>query len=218
MNLSPTNLEWLASFWGVFPWPPYVGANNWQISQETEEMGLEKRHPQKKSWVSHQTLCREGWPIGFRSLWTAMWVWGPWNAGWSDVRIWGTAPNAAAKRGEEPPALGGLCYGRLSGNQCPIRVEFLVRKFEEELRVGKNVQVFTALLASGLADKVGEEDNKLETLNAILQSCGGSKLTWFKIWTLVTNPDYDAKRWNPCENKNKEDVVMIDKWGIDNLP
>lgn len=65
------------------------------------------------------------------------------------------APNAAAKKGEEPPALGGLYYGRLSGNQCPTRVEFLVRKSEEELRIGKNAQVFTALLASELADEVG---------------------------------------------------------------
>lgn len=70
--------------------------------------------------------------------------------------------------------MGGLYYGRLSGNQCPTRVEFLVRKSEEELRIGKNVQVFTALLASELADKVGEEDIKLETLNAILQSVEGA--------------------------------------------
>ena len=64
--------------------------------------------------------------------------------------------------------------GRLSGNQCPTRVELLVRKSEEELRIGKDVQVPTALPASGLADKLGEEDNKLETLGAILKSLEGA--------------------------------------------
>ena len=64
--------------------------------------------------------------------------------------------------------------GRVSGNQCPTRVEFLVSKFEEELRIGKTVQVSTALLTLGLGDKVGEEDNKLETLDAILQSVEGA--------------------------------------------
>lgn len=130
----------LPLFFVIFPQPPCVGANNWQISQETEEMGLEKRHPQKKSWVSHRPQCREGWSIGFRCLWTSMWVWGPWNTGWSEMRIWGTAPNAAAKTGEEPLLHWVVStVGRLSGNQCPTRVEFLVSKFEEELRIGKTV-------------------------------------------------------------------------------
>ena len=44
----------------------------------------------------------------------------------------------------------------------------------EKMRIGKTVQVSTALLTLGLGDKVGEEDNKLETLDAILQSVEGA--------------------------------------------
>ena len=49
----------------------------------------------------------------------------------------------------------------------------------------------TTLLASGLADKVGEHDNKLQTLVCHFAKLGGHKLWWIKVQALVTKPDCD---------------------------
>lgn len=64
--------------------------------------------------------------------------------------------------------------GRPAGHQCQTRAGAPVRKLEEELRIEKDVLGSSALLASGLADKVGEQDNKLETFSVILQSSEGA--------------------------------------------
>ena len=51
-----------------------------------------------------------------------------------------------------------------------LEAEAWVRKLEEELRLKKVVRLSTTLLALGLADKVGEQDNNLENLVCHLQS------------------------------------------------
>lgn len=43
-----------------------------------------------------------------------------------------------------------------------LKAEVQVRKLEEELRLKKNIWLFTTLLPSGLADEMGEQ-GKLET-------------------------------------------------------
>ena len=45
-----------------------------------------------------------------------------------------------------------------------LEAETQLRKLEEELNFEKDMQLSTTLVHSGLADKVGEQDNKLETL------------------------------------------------------
>ena len=54
--------------------------------------------------------------------------------------------------------------------------EARVRSLEEELRLEKDMQLFTALLASKLADKVGEQDNKLATSVCHCAKLRGRKL------------------------------------------
>ena len=47
---------------------------------------------------------------------------------------------------------------------------------------------------------------------AILQNWGarGMKAAWIQVQALVTQPDWDAKRWNSWENKeNKEEDVTL---------
>lgn len=73
-------------------------------------------------------------------------------------------------------------------------VETQVRKLEELLRLEKEMWLFTTLLDSGLAHKVGEENTKLETLACNFAKQEGHKLLWIKILALVTKPDLDNKR------------------------
>lgn len=47
---------------------------------------------------------------------------------------------------------------------------------KEELRLEKDMWVSTVLLASGLANEGGEQDNKLETLKCYFAKLGGQKL------------------------------------------
>lgn len=49
--------------------------------------------------------------------------------------------------------------------------------------------VVHTLLASGLADKVGVQDNKLENLVCHFAKMGGCKLPHIKVQVLVTKPD-----------------------------
>ena len=51
------------------------------------------------------------------------------------------------------------------------------------------MQLSATLLASGLPDKVGEQDNKLETLVYHFAELEGCKLLWIKLQVLVTKPD-----------------------------
>lgn len=65
---------------------------------------------------------------------------------------------------------------------------------EEELTLEKAVQLSTILPASELADKVSEQDNKLETIACHFAKLGGRKLPWIKVQALVTKPVWDTKR------------------------
>lgn len=90
-----------------------------------------------------------------------------------------------------------------------LEAEAQGRKLEEDLRSKKDMQVSTTMLASGVADKVGEQDNRLETLAGCFAKPVGFKLLWIKVQALVTKPDWDTKRWNPWESEeNKEEDVM----------
>lgn len=62
--------------------------------------------------------------------------------------------------------------------------EAQVKKLEEELRLEKNVWFSTILLASGLADKVGEQNKKLETSVCHFAKLGSYKLPGIKIWVM----------------------------------
>ena len=74
-------------------------------------------------------------------------------------------------------------------------------------------------LASGLADKVGEQDNKLETLACCFAKLGMHKPRQIKIWTFVTQSNWDPKTWNPwkSDKNEKEDVMGIDS-EMDKMP
>lgn len=63
------------------------------------------------------------------------------------------------------------------------------------------MSLFSTLLASKLADKVGEQDIKLEALAGRFAKLGRRKLPWVIVRALVTKPDRDVKRWNSLENE-----------------
>lgn len=71
----------------------------------------------------------------------------------------------------------------------------------------------TALLTSGLTDKLGEQDNKLETLDLrSFENPGGKKMQWIKVRVLAINSDQDINGWNPWESEASkgEDAVVLD--------
>lgn len=76
-----------------------------------------------------------------------------------------------------------------------------------------DVHMSTALLTSGLTDKVGEQDNKLETLELrSFENLGGNKMQWIKVQVLVINSDQDVNGQNPWESEESEgeDAVVLD--------
>ena len=103
--------------------------------------------------------------------------------------------------------------------EAQLEAEARVRKLEEELSLERDMPLSTALLASGLGDKVGEQDNQSETLPHPLAKLGGCKLPRIKVQMLVTKPDWDTQRWNPWEGEesDEEDVVVIDS-EMDKVP
>ena len=52
-----------------------------------------------------------------------------------------------------------------------LKAETRVRKLEEKVK--KDMWLFTTLLASGLPDKMGEQDNKLESSECHFAKLGG---------------------------------------------
>lgn len=58
----------------------------------------------------------------------------------------------------------------------------------------------TTVLASGIADKEGEQDKKLETLACHLANSGKTKLSQIMVQMLVT-AWLDDKRWNSWKKK-----------------
>ena len=68
-----------------------------------------------------------------------------------------------------------LPWGVQLVTDAQLKAKSQVRKLEE-LRLEKHVQLLVILLASGLADKVEKQNNKLKTLTSvILQSWEGTK-------------------------------------------
>lgn len=71
----------------------------------------------------------------------------------------------------------------------------------------------TALITSGLTEKLGEQDNKLQTLDLrSFENPGGKTMQWIKFRVLAINSDQDVKGWNPWESEASkgEDVVVLD--------
>lgn len=61
--------------------------------------------------------------------------------------------------------------------------------------------VSTTLLASGLLDKVGEQENKLEILTCHLAKLGWNKLPRINIQVLVPKPKGNAMKWGSWESE-----------------
>ena len=125
----------------------------------------------------------------------------------------------ATKQGNEGLHSGlASAMGSQLATDPQLEVEAWVRKLEEELRLEKKVQRSTTLLASGLANKMGEQDNKLETSACRFAKLGEYKLTRIKVWTLLQSL-WDPKRWDPWESEEskEEDVMMIDN-EMDKIP
>lgn len=57
-----------------------------------------------------------------------------------------------------------------------LEAETQIRKLEGKLRLEKDMQLSTTLLASRLAYKVGRQDNNLETLAGCFANLGWHKL------------------------------------------
>lgn len=70
-----------------------------------------------------------------------------------------------------------------------LDAESQVRKLEGELKWEKDVQSLAALFASEPADKVGEQDNTLETCVCHFAKLQAHKLPQIKLWVLETKPD-----------------------------
>ena len=121
-----------------------------------------------------------------------------------------------AERRNEYLLQWAVCCGQFGQiTDVQLQVEAKSQKLEEELTLEKDVQVSTTLLALWLTDKVEEQDNnknnkdnKLENFVCFFAKLGGHKMPWIKMPALMTKPDWDPKRWNPCgsEESKGEDV------------
>lgn len=80
----------------------------------------------------------------------------------------------------------------------------------------------TPLLTSGLTGKLGEQANKLETLDLrSFENLGGKKMQRIKVRVLVINSDQDVKGWNPWESeasKGEDAVVLDNSMAVSPLP
>ena len=74
--------------------------------------------------------------------------------------------------------------GRPLATDAQLEAEARVRQLEEELKLEKNVQVSTALPALGLADKMREQDCKLEILACHMAKLGEHKLLQINVQVL----------------------------------
>ena len=72
------------------------------------------------------------------------------------------------------------------------------------------MQLSITMPVSGLTDKVGEQDNKLENLDCPFAKLEGHKPPQIKVQALLAKPDWDAKRQNPWKSEDKENVMVID--------
>lgn len=72
-----------------------------------------------------------------------------------------------------------LCAVRLA-TEAPLEAAARVPELEEELRIQKDGWSSATWPASGLADKVGEQDHQLETLACPSAKLGGQNLLQLK--------------------------------------
>ena len=87
-----------------------------------------------------------------------------------------------------------------------LEAEDLVRKLEEKLRLENDMQCL------GWQERWENRMISRRPQWAILQNweARGTKAAWIKVQALVTQPDWDAKRWKSWESKEnkKEDVTL----------
>lgn len=69
-----------------------------------------------------------------------------------------------------------------------VEADILIRMLEEELRLEKVMWSCTPLMASGLADKVGEQDNTWRFQHATLQA-RSAQTPKIKVPVLETKPN-----------------------------
>lgn len=87
------------------------------------------------------------------------------------------------------------------------RSQYVERRAETE-----NSSCLTILLAPGLAEWVGEQDNPSENSMCHFVKSESHKTPQIKIWVLVTKSDQDPKKWTLQKSRKgkKETVVMRD--------
>lgn len=150
-----------------------------------------------------------------------MWVRGfPQNTGLSNVFVQETSYHVLWQRRERN---GWHCWlsftmGSSVDHWCPTQVGDLMRKLKREPRREKNMRLFTILLALELADKVGEQDIKLENLAGRFAKLGRRKLPWITVRALVTKLDWDVKKRNSLESEEREENVMVIDSKMDKAP
>lgn len=162
LNLPLTNLAWSASFFELSL--PSVHRshqrNSWshklmigKPGRRPKKWVLGKRHLWKESWVGHLTSVR--------CLWMATWVWGCHENAASLTCLFEELHREHCRR-EGLQQWASLYCGESAGHWC--RPEAHIRKLEK-LR-----------LVLGLADRVGEQNSKLETLMCHSANPGALKL------------------------------------------
>lgn len=89
----------------------------------------------------------------------------------------------------------------------------------EELKLEKNMQLFSTLVASHPTNKVREQDKKLETLTCCFAKLGGRKKIQSKVREVVTKPGFNNNSYNPQESEeNKMGNIMVIDNETDELP
>lgn len=107
---------------------------------------------------------------------------------WPDTWVWGCPQKCQLLKCIWETECSTL-YQRRGKKYVQLQAEAQVRKLEQELKLKKDVQLSTTLLASGLADKMEEQNNKLNTLVWCFTKLGGYKLPRIRsecLWQSLT--------------------------------
>lgn len=165
LNLPPVNLEWSASFllfMYISSCPLCTGTNlkinNWWASHETEDMGLGKEASMRgiPRWSLASMWERSGSYVP--CFWTTMWVWGLPETLTDLMCLLEELHIVYCSKDQWTDATVSwllLQAARLAPN-AQLETAGRVRKLEKELKLENDVEMPTTLLASRLADKVGE--------------------------------------------------------------
>lgn len=107
------------------------------------------------------------------------------------MSVWGPVHSVLGQRREMNSCCRGwlLHWAGQLATDAQLKAEVWVRKLEEELKLEKDMGVSSALLASGLEDKLREQDDKLESSACCFARIGGHKLPQIKVQEFVTKPD-----------------------------